>query len=78
MAHSVEGRFPFLDHRVVEYCNQLAPRRKLPFLDEKQLLKRAAADLLPAKIRERPSSPIGLRSTRASSRTANRWTGWPR
>jgi asparagine synthase (glutamine-hydrolysing) len=24
MAHSVEGRFPFLDHRVVEFCNALA------------------------------------------------------
>ena len=25
MAHSIEGRFPFLDCRVVEFCNRLPP-----------------------------------------------------
>jgi asparagine synthase (glutamine-hydrolysing) len=57
MAHSVEGRFPFLDHRVVEFLNGLAPSRKLPFLDEKQLLKRCTRDLLPDRVNKRPKQP---------------------
>ena len=57
MAHSVEGRFPFLDHRVIEYCNQLPPHYKLRGLDEKHLLKRAMRDLLPEAIWHRPKRP---------------------
>lgn len=57
MAHSVEGRFPFLDHRVAEFCNQLPPRFKLKGLDEKYLLKRAMRDLLPNTILSRPKRP---------------------
>jgi asparagine synthase (glutamine-hydrolysing) len=57
MAHSVEGRFPFLDHRVVEFCNQLPPHFKLRGLDEKHLLKRAVRDLLPEAIWRRPKRP---------------------
>ena len=47
MAHSVEGRFPFLDHRVIEFANRLPPRYKLMGLTEKYLLKRAHARHLP-------------------------------
>jgi asparagine synthase (glutamine-hydrolysing) len=57
MAHSVEGRFPFLDHRVVEFCNQLPSHFKLRGLDEKHLLKRAVRDLLPEAIWHRPKRP---------------------
>jgi asparagine synthase (glutamine-hydrolysing) len=57
MAHSVEGRYPFLDHRVVEFCNRLAPRWKLCGLNEKHLLKRALQDLLPANVSNRPKQP---------------------
>ena len=39
-ANSVEGRFPFLDHRVVEFCNRLLPRFKLRGLQEKLVLRR--------------------------------------
>jgi asparagine synthase (glutamine-hydrolysing) len=28
MAHSVEGRYPFLDYRVIEFCNRLPPELK--------------------------------------------------
>ena len=41
MAHSVEGRFPFLDHRVVEFANSLPPRLKLRGLTEKYILRKA-------------------------------------
>jgi asparagine synthase (glutamine-hydrolysing) len=57
MAHSVEGRMPFLDHRVMEFCNQLPPTFKLRGLKEKYLLKRAVADLLPEEICRRPKRP---------------------
>jgi asparagine synthase (glutamine-hydrolysing) len=57
MAHSVEGRYPFLDHRVIEFCAQLPPRFKLAGLDEKHILKRAVADLVPDAILRRPKRP---------------------
>lgn len=57
MAHAVEGRFPFLDHRVIEYCNRLPVGLKLHGLTEKYLLKRAGADLIPETIRDRPKQP---------------------
>lgn len=57
MGNSVEGRFPFLDHHVMEFANRLPPDAKLRVLDEKHLLKRAAADLIPASILQRPKQP---------------------
>ncbi|MBU0753571.1 MAG: asparagine synthase (glutamine-hydrolyzing) [Planctomycetes bacterium] len=55
--NSIEGRFPFLDHRVIEFCNTLPPRLKLCGLDEKHLLKKAVAEDLPLTQRERPKQP---------------------
>ena len=57
MAHSIEGRFPFLDHRVVEFASRLAPSLKLKVLDEKHLLKACAKDLVPASVRRRSKQP---------------------
>jgi asparagine synthase (glutamine-hydrolysing) len=57
MAHSVEGRFPFLDRRVVALAESLPPSYKLRVLDEKHVLKRAARELLPKAIVERPKQP---------------------
>jgi len=57
MAHSVEGRFPFLDRNVVELANALPPSYKLCGLDEKHVLKRASADLVPREILERKKQP---------------------
>jgi len=57
MAHSVEGRFPFLDYRVVEFCNRLPARFKLRGLNEKWLLKKAAESLVPQEILRRPKRP---------------------
>ena len=57
MAHSVEGRFPFLDYRVVEFACGLHVNLKMRGLNEKYLLKRAVADLLPAEILSRAKQP---------------------
>jgi asparagine synthase (glutamine-hydrolysing) len=57
MAHGVEGRFPFLDRDVVEFANRLPARDKLFGLEEKYLLKRAFADLVPDEVRNRPKQP---------------------
>lgn len=57
MAHSVEGRFPFLDMDLVELANSLPPSYKLRGLDEKHVLKRAAAGLVPEEILRRPKQP---------------------
>ena len=57
MASSVEGRFPFLDHRVIEFANRLDPRLKMRVLNEKFLLKQAMAIHLPRRILERHKQP---------------------
>jgi asparagine synthase (glutamine-hydrolysing) len=57
MAHSVEGRFPFLDRHVGALAESLPPSYKLRVLDEKHVLKRAAKDLIPTSILERPKQP---------------------
>jgi len=57
MAHSVEGRFPFLDYRVVQFCTRLPARLKLNGLTEKYLLRRVASEWLPAEILARVKRP---------------------
>jgi len=57
MANSVEGRFPFLDHRVIEYANAVHPKLKMKVLNEKYLLKRAMGRYLPEGIVRRYKQP---------------------
>ncbi len=57
MANSVEGRFPFLDHRVMEFCFRLPPRLRLRTLTEKYVLKQAMRELLPTTITARTKQP---------------------
>lgn len=57
MANSIEGRFPFLDHRVIEFANRLPPSYKIRGMTEKYLLRRALADLLPDAIVNRTKQP---------------------
>jgi asparagine synthase (glutamine-hydrolysing) len=47
MANSVEGRSPFLDHKVVEYCARLPVRCKIRGATRKYLLRKIASDLVP-------------------------------
>ena len=57
MANSVEGRYPFLDHRVVELCMKLKPSYRLNGLNEKYLLKTLMKDKLPYKIINKQKQP---------------------
>ena len=57
MAHAVEGRFPFLDHRVVELGARIPPQLKLNGLREKHILRKSAERLLPATIANRTKQP---------------------
>jgi asparagine synthase (glutamine-hydrolysing) len=57
MANSVEGRFPFLDYRLVELCNGLPPAFKMLGLTEKFLLRKLAQEWLPDDIWTRPKRP---------------------
>ena len=57
MAASIEARFPFLDHRVIEFANRLPPQYKLRGLSEKYILKKAMAAELPPVITQRTKQP---------------------
>lgn len=57
MANSVEGRYPFLDHRVIEFCMSLHPDLKLKGLNEKYLLKQVMKDRMPDEILNRSKQP---------------------
>lgn len=57
MAHGIEGRFPFLDHRLVEHAAALPPGLTLKGLVEKHILREAAKDLLPPSIGARTKQP---------------------
>jgi asparagine synthase (glutamine-hydrolysing) len=57
MANSVEGRFPYLDHRLVEFANELHPTLKMPALREKQLLRSAVKGMLPEAVVGRRKQP---------------------
>lgn len=57
MANGVEGRYPFLDYRVVQFAAKLPPALKMKVLNEKYLLKKAAAGLIPSSILQRDKQP---------------------
>lgn len=59
MAHSVEGRYPFLDHRVAELAARSDPALKLKGLKEKYILKKAFREELPHAIFARVKQPYG-------------------
>jgi asparagine synthase (glutamine-hydrolysing) len=50
MAHSIEARVPFLDHRLLEFALALGNEHKLVGADTKRVLRRAMTDVLPPEI----------------------------
>ena len=57
MMNSVEGRFPFLDHRVIEFAARMPPKLKMKALNEKYLLKQSMARYLPESVKDRYKQP---------------------
>ena len=57
MANSIEGRFPYLDHRVIEFACRVPKRLRIRGLDEKFLLKQAARQMIPDEVIDRPKQP---------------------
>jgi asparagine synthase (glutamine-hydrolysing) len=53
MAHSVEARVPFLDHRLVEFCHSLPPHYVEDNQMSKRILLEAMKDILPPAIYHR-------------------------
>ena len=57
MSNSVEGRFPFLDHRLIELAARMPDSFKLRGLDEKFILKRFAKGRVPQRVLDRTKFP---------------------
>ena len=60
MVNSLETRAPLLDQYLVEYASSLPPTLRMRDGRLKYLLKKAAADLLPAEILARPKQGFGV------------------
>ncbi|MCC7293741.1 MAG: asparagine synthase (glutamine-hydrolyzing) [Phycisphaerales bacterium] len=59
MAHSIEGRVPLCDHRIVEFSGRLPSRMKFQGGLGKRIFRSAVAPLLPREILARPK--VGFR-----------------
>lgn len=57
MGNSVEGRFPFLDHRVVEFALRIPPQLRMKGLTEKYILRKSMSGLLPEGIMRTRKQP---------------------
>ena len=76
MSNSVEGRFPFLDHRLIELSARLPRRFKLNGLDEKFILKRVAKGRVPEAVLKRTKFPY--RAPVAEALVGPSAPGWSR
>lgn len=57
MAHSLEIRLPYLDHRLIELMARVPAKWKIHGMDEKFILKRTLRKYLPETITNRPKNP---------------------
>jgi asparagine synthase (glutamine-hydrolysing) len=58
MAHGVESRVPFLDHRIVELCFRLPPTYKIARGERKRVLREVAREYLPAAVMDRKDKKV--------------------
>ena len=60
MAHSLETRLPFLDHRLIELTCGVDKSVKLPRYNRKNLLKKTYGDRLPSALLRAPKKPFSV------------------
>jgi asparagine synthase (glutamine-hydrolysing) len=60
MAHSLEVRPPFLDHRIVEFAARLPERMKIDGRQHKVVLKRLMQDKLPPSVLRRSKTGLDI------------------
>jgi asparagine synthase (glutamine-hydrolysing) len=58
MAHSIEGRVPFLDHKLAEYAAGIPIHMKINGMREKHVLREAARDVLIEPVYNREKHPF--------------------
>jgi asparagine synthase (glutamine-hydrolysing) len=58
MAHSIEGRVPFMDHHVAEYLHRVPVSLKIRGMTEKYILREAAKNVLTKTVYERQKHPF--------------------
>ena len=58
MAHSIEGRVPFLDHHVVEVIRSQPVSQKIRGMTEKYVLREAARDVITDTVYRRQKHPF--------------------
>jgi len=64
MAHSIEGRVPFLDHRVAEAAARVPVGMKVKGIREKHVLREATRDVLIPEVYDRQKHPFTTPPTR--------------
>jgi asparagine synthase (glutamine-hydrolysing) len=58
MAHSVEGRVPFMDHNVAEYLQRVPVSMKIRGMTEKYILREAVKDVITDTVYKRQKHPF--------------------
>ena len=67
MAHSIEGRVPFLDHHLAEVAARVPVNMKVKGIREKHVLREAAKDVLIPEVYDRQKHPFTTPPTRAEN-----------
>ena len=68
MAHSIEGRVPFLDTKVAEYCARIPIHMKINGMREKHVLREATKDVTIGEVYNREKHPFTAPPARAGER----------
>jgi asparagine synthase (glutamine-hydrolysing) len=67
MAHSIEGRVPFLDHHVAQAAARVPVSLKVKGIREKHVLREATKDVLIPEVYDRQKHPFTTPPTRATN-----------
>lgn len=60
MAHGLEVRSPFLNHKVIEWGLNLPTRHKISLFENKKILRRITEEFVPRELIDRPKKGFGI------------------